>query len=72
MIQTLKQKKLLALVAPMGLAAALAFAPTGASAGFLTYGDSQGVVNSYKECWQADTVRVVKAGQSKPLNGRRG
>ena len=54
MIQTLKQKKLLALVAPMGLAAALAFAPTGASAGFLTYGDSQGVVNSYKECWQAE------------------
>ena len=54
MIQTLKQKKLLALVAPMGLAAALAFAPTGASAGYLTYGDSQGVVNSYKECWQAE------------------
>jgi OOP family OmpA-OmpF porin len=53
MIQTLKQKKILALVAPMGLAAAMAFAPTGASAGFLTYGDSQGVVNSYKECWQA-------------------
>jgi outer membrane protein OmpA-like peptidoglycan-associated protein len=54
MIQTLKQKKLLALVAPMGLVAAMAFAPTGASAGYLTYGDSQGVVNSYKECWQAE------------------
>jgi len=54
MIQTLKQKKILALVAPMGLAAAVAFAPTAASAGFLTYGDAEGVVNSYQECWQAE------------------
>ncbi len=54
MIQTLKQKKILALVAPMGLAAAMAFAPTAASAGYLTYGDAQGVVNSYQECWQAE------------------
>jgi len=54
MIEMLKQKKILALVAPMGLAAAVAFAPSAASAGYLTYGDSQGVVNSYKECWQAE------------------
>jgi OOP family OmpA-OmpF porin len=54
MIQTLKQKKLLAMVAPIGLVAAVAFAPTAASAGYLTYGDSQGVVNSYNECWQAE------------------
>lgn len=54
MIQTLKQKKILALVAPIGFAAAVAFAPTSATAGFLTYGDAQGVVNSYNECWQAD------------------
>ena len=54
MIQTLKQQKILALVAPMGLAAAMAFAPTAASAGFLTYGDAEGVVNSYQECWQAE------------------
>lgn len=54
MIEMLKQKKILALVAPMGLAAAVAFAPSAASAGYLTYGDSQGVVNSYNECWQAE------------------
>lgn len=54
MIQTLKQKKILALVAPMGFAAAVAFAPMAASAGYLTYGDAQGVVNSYQECWQAE------------------
>lgn len=54
MIQTLKQKKILALVAPMALAAAVTFAPTAASAGFLTYGDAEGVVNSYNECWQAE------------------
>lgn len=54
MIQTLKQKKILALVAPMSIVAAVAFAPTAASAGFLTYGDAQGVVNGYQECWQAD------------------
>jgi len=54
MIQTLKQKKILALVAPMGLAAAVAFAPTAATAGYLTYGDAEGVVNSYNECWQAE------------------
>jgi outer membrane protein OmpA-like peptidoglycan-associated protein len=53
MIQTLKQKKILALVAPIGLVAAVAFAPSAATAGYLTYGDSQGVVNSYKECWEA-------------------
>jgi len=54
MIHMLKQKKILALVAPMGLAAVVAFAPTTASAGYLTYGDAEGVVNSYQECWQAD------------------
>jgi outer membrane protein OmpA-like peptidoglycan-associated protein len=54
MIEMLKQKKILALVAPMGLAAAMAFAPSAASAGYLTYGDAQGVVNSYNECWQAE------------------
>ena len=54
MIQVLKQKKILALVASMGLAGAVAFAPTAASAGYLTYGDSQGVVNGYQECWQAE------------------
>ena len=54
MIQTLKQQKILALVAPMGLAAMMALAPTAASAGYLTYGDAEGVVNSYQECWQAE------------------
>lgn len=53
MIQKLKQKKVLALAASLALAGGVAMAPTTAVAGFLTYGDSQGVVNSYKECWQA-------------------
>jgi outer membrane protein OmpA-like peptidoglycan-associated protein len=53
MIQKLKQKKVLALAASLALAGGVAMAPTAAVAGFLTYGDSQGVVNSYKECWQA-------------------
>ena len=54
MIQKLKQKKVLALAASLALAGGVAMAPTAAVAGFLTYGDSQGVVNSYKECWQAE------------------
>ena len=54
MIQKLKQKKVLALAASLALAGGVAMAPTAAFAGFLTYGDSQGVVNSYKECWQAE------------------
>jgi outer membrane protein OmpA-like peptidoglycan-associated protein len=54
MIQKLKQKKVLALAASLALVGGVAFAPTAAVAGFLTYGDSQGVVNSYNECWQAE------------------
>lgn len=54
MIQKLKQKKVLALAASLALAGGVAMAPTAAVAGFLTYGDSQGVVNSYNECWQAE------------------
>ena len=53
MIQKLKQKKVLALAASLALAGGVALAPKAAVAGYLTYGDSQGVVNSYKECWQA-------------------
>ena len=53
MIQKLKQKKVLALAASLALMGGAALAPTTAVAGFLTYGDSQGVVNSYNECWQA-------------------
>ncbi|MCU0766901.1 MAG: OmpA family protein [Gammaproteobacteria bacterium] len=54
MIQKLKQKKVLALAASLALMGGVALAPTTAVAGFLTYGDSQGVVNSYNECWQAE------------------
>ena len=53
MIQKLKQKKVLAMAASLALVGGVALAPTTAVAGFLTYGDSQGVVNSYNECWQA-------------------
>lgn len=54
MIEMLKQKKIVALVAPMGLALGVALAPATSYAGFLTYGDGKGVVNSYNECWQAE------------------
>jgi outer membrane protein OmpA-like peptidoglycan-associated protein len=69
MIEMLKQKKIVALVAPMGLALGVALAPATSYAGFLTYGDGKGVVNSYNECWQADggtTVVPPECGPQPP------